>query len=35
MALFGIICPSETGHLSPMLALGRELQKRGHNITCF
>ncbi|GAA6619995.1 glycosyltransferase [Scytonema sp. NUACC26] len=35
MAHIGIVCPSETGHLNPMLGLGRELQKRGHNVTIF
>jgi zeaxanthin glucosyltransferase len=35
MTHIGIICPSETGHLNPMLGLGRELQKRGHNVTVF
>ncbi|KYC40334.1 glycosyl transferase family 1 [Scytonema hofmannii PCC 7110] len=35
MAHIGIVCPSETGHLNPMLGLGRELQKRGHDVTVF
>ena len=35
MTHFGILCPSETGHLTPMLALGRELQRRGHDVTVF
>ena len=28
-----IICPAVTGHLNPMFALGRELQRRGHRVT--
>ncbi|HEY9636060.1 MAG TPA: glycosyltransferase [Coleofasciculaceae cyanobacterium] len=32
---FGILCPSETGHLTPMLGLGRELKRRGHSVTFF
>ena len=35
MAHLGIICPNATGHLNPMIALGRELQRRGHPITMF
>jgi len=35
MAHIGVICPSATGHLNPMCALGRELQRRGHGITFF
>ncbi|HEY9884347.1 MAG TPA: glycosyltransferase, partial [Thermosynechococcaceae cyanobacterium] len=33
MTHFGIICPAATGHLNPMFALGRELQRRGHRVT--
>ena len=32
---FGILCFPELGHLNPMIALGRELQRRGHNVTFF
>lgn len=35
MTHFGIICPSATGHLNPMCALGREIQRRGHRVTLF
>lgn len=33
MTHFGIICPGLTGHLNPMCVLGRELQRRGHQVT--
>jgi zeaxanthin glucosyltransferase len=33
MTHFGIICPPYPGHLNPLSALGRELQKRGHRVT--
>ena len=33
MTHFGIICPTAVGHLNPMTALGRELQRRGHQVT--
>jgi MGT family glycosyltransferase len=33
MTHFGIICPAAIGHLNPMCALGRELQRRRHHIT--
>ncbi|MBD2564763.1 hypothetical protein H6G95_30090 [Nostoc linckia FACHB-391] len=33
MTHFAIICPAVTGHLNPMFALGRELQRRGHRLT--
>jgi len=33
MTHFGVICPPFPGHLNPMAALGRELQRRGHRIT--
>ena len=35
MTHFGIICPAAIGHLNPMCVLGRELQKRGHQVTLF
>ena len=33
MTHFGIICPTSTGHLNTMLPLGKELQRRGHQVT--
>jgi UDP:flavonoid glycosyltransferase YjiC (YdhE family) len=33
MTHFALICPAGTGHLNPMFALGRELQRRGHRVT--
>jgi len=33
MTHFGVICPPFAGHIHPMAALGRELQRRGHCIT--
>ncbi|NEQ47313.1 MAG: glycosyltransferase [Leptolyngbya sp. SIOISBB] len=33
MAHIGILCPTLTGHLNPMIALGRELQRRSHRVT--
>ncbi|MEH2096193.1 glycosyltransferase [Nostoc sp.] len=33
MTHFGTICPTATGHLNTMTALGRELLKRGHRVT--
>lgn len=33
MTHFGIICPTSPGHLNPMMALGRELNRRGHRVT--
>ncbi len=35
MTHFGIISPQVSGHLHPFSALGRELQARGHRVTCF
>jgi zeaxanthin glucosyltransferase len=35
MTHFGMICPAATGHLNPMLSLGCELQRRGHQVTLF
>jgi zeaxanthin glucosyltransferase len=31
----GILCPTATGHLNPMCALGRALQRRGHRVSMF
>jgi zeaxanthin glucosyltransferase len=33
MAHLGLICPELSGHLNPMTTLGRELQRRGHDVT--
>lgn len=35
MIHFGILCPSEHGHLNPMTTLGYELKRRGHCVTLF
>jgi zeaxanthin glucosyltransferase len=35
MAHVGLLCPTATGHLNPLLPLGRELQRRGHRVTVF
>jgi zeaxanthin glucosyltransferase len=35
MTHFGIICPTATGHLNPAIALAKELQRRGHQVTFF
>ncbi|MBD2093859.1 glycosyltransferase [Trichocoleus sp. FACHB-591] len=35
MTHYGLLCPPTTGHLNPMLALGRELQQQGHQVTLF
>jgi zeaxanthin glucosyltransferase len=35
MTHFGIITPPVSGHIHPFSALGRELQARGHRVTCF
>jgi zeaxanthin glucosyltransferase len=35
MTHFGILCPNATGHLNPAIALAKELQRRGHQITFF
>jgi len=32
-AHIGILCPTLTGHLNPMIAIGRELQRRSHQVT--
>lgn len=31
----GLVCPEMTGHLNPLLALGREIARRGHRVTVF
>lgn len=33
MTHIGILCPTLTGHLNPMMALGYELKHRGHRVT--
>jgi MGT family glycosyltransferase len=33
MSHYGLICPELSGHLNPMITLGRELQRRGHQVT--
>jgi len=33
MAHIGLICVPATGHLNPMITLGYELKKRGHQVT--
>ncbi|MEO0374606.1 MAG: glycosyltransferase [Cyanobacteria bacterium P01_A01_bin.17] len=33
MAHIGILCPTLTGHLNPMIAIGCELQRRSHRVT--
>lgn len=35
MTHYGMLCPALPGHLNPMIALGRELKQRGHNVTFF
>lgn len=35
MTRFGIFCPPAIGHLNPMCVLGRELQRRGHEVILF
>jgi zeaxanthin glucosyltransferase len=35
MTHVGIICPATMGHLNPMLSLGCELRRRGHQVTLF
>src|SRR5689334_18268850 len=35
MSHFGVICPAATGHLNPMMSLGRELQEGGHTVTFY
>ena len=35
MTHFGLICPQSTGHLNPMVALGKALFKKGHQVTLF
>ena len=31
----GLVCPDVPGHLNPLTTLGRELQKRGHEVSVF
>jgi zeaxanthin glucosyltransferase len=33
MRHFGLVCPPASGHMHPMLALGREIVRRGHRAT--
>ncbi|MFM7382966.1 MAG: glycosyltransferase [Microcystaceae cyanobacterium] len=33
MTHYALICPATTGHLNPMLSLGKVLQQRGHQVT--
>ena len=33
MAHIGMLCPTLSGHLNPMMALGHELKQRGHRVT--
>jgi MGT family glycosyltransferase len=35
MTHFGLLCPTASGHINSLLPLGKELQKRGHKVTCF
>lgn len=35
MAHFGILCPDLFGHLNPMMALARELERLGHRVTFY
>ena len=35
MKHFGILCPPGVGHLNNFMALGYELQQRGHRATLF
>lgn len=35
MKHFGILCPPGVGHLNNFMALGDELQRRGHSVTLF
>jgi len=35
MTHFGIFCPGAVGHLNPMCNLGKELLRRGHQVTLF
>jgi zeaxanthin glucosyltransferase len=35
MSHFGILSFPGTGHLHPLIALGRELVRRGHQVTVF
>ncbi|MFM7579395.1 MAG: glycosyltransferase, partial [Microcystaceae cyanobacterium] len=33
MTHYALTCPATTGHLNPMLSLGKVLQQRGHQVT--
>jgi MGT family glycosyltransferase len=35
MIRFGVICPEMSGHLNPMMAVARALEKRGHSVTFY
>jgi zeaxanthin glucosyltransferase len=35
MTHFGLVFPAASGHINPVLPLGVELQRRGHQVTCF
>src|ERR1700730_1649720 len=35
MSHFGVICPTITGHVNPLAAVGRALIRRGHRVTLF
>jgi zeaxanthin glucosyltransferase len=35
MAHIGIVCPPISGHLNPMVTMGRALQRQGHRVTVF
>jgi zeaxanthin glucosyltransferase len=35
MCHFGVLCPDLSGHLNPMMALARELERRGHRVTFY
>jgi zeaxanthin glucosyltransferase len=35
MSHFGIVCPSAVSHLNTMCSIGRELLRRGHQVTLF
>ncbi len=33
MTHIGLLCPTASGHLNPMMTLGYELKQRGHRVT--
>src|ERR1700753_1360021 len=35
MIYFAVLCPEVGGHLNPLIALGNELQRRGHRVTFY